>query len=209
MDCISTNRGLDLASDHNGDTDASHHALDDRGDLAAYLPNNRPKQAKVDERSRCPRSVRCPDLGFLCNGFSDFARDVKPLARGRRRLRAAPMLSARAKLSEPAARQILPSCKCVTIVGTKCRFFLASNNKTPFDHWISAGTTHQLLTRAFSHVLAYDEAGRPRLLDCSCMAFQYLRLCGLDAVVWRGFPAIAETFGRLRCDALAHPAPHL
>ena len=72
---------LDLASDHNGDTDASHHALDDRGDLAAYLPNNRPKQAKADERSRCPRSVRCPDLGFLCNGFSDFARDVKPSAR--------------------------------------------------------------------------------------------------------------------------------
>ena len=48
--------------------------------------------------------------------------------------------------------------------------YLASNNKTPFDHWISAGTTHQLLTRAFSHVLAYDEAGRPRVYTCQSVS---------------------------------------
>ena len=68
---------LDLASDHNGDTDASHHALDDRGDLAAYLPNNRPKQAKADERSRRARSIRCSDLGLFCFSFSGFARGIR------------------------------------------------------------------------------------------------------------------------------------
>jgi hypothetical protein len=53
-------------TDHHGDTHASHGAVDDRGDVAAHLPSNRPKQSMGDERSSRPSSIRCPNLGFFC-----------------------------------------------------------------------------------------------------------------------------------------------
>ena len=76
--CISRNRWLDLAPDHNGDTHASLDALDDRGDVAA-LPSNRPKQSMGDERSRRPRSIRSPDLGLFYLAFLGFARGIMPM----------------------------------------------------------------------------------------------------------------------------------
>jgi hypothetical protein len=77
--CVSRNRWLDLAPDHNSDPHASHGALNDRGDVAAHLPSNRPKQSRADERSRRPSSIRCPNLGFFCLAFSGFARGIRPV----------------------------------------------------------------------------------------------------------------------------------